>query len=172
MHTRPRRPAVLFASLAVAIVLGACGPTTSTDAPSVAPSASASPGATEPTPSDPPTAANETTQTDTSWGRIWDALPGGFPVYPGATIADDATPEPVSGAFAIPGGDPSAIATWMQAAMENATYSTEALSGPFEDGSVVLDSVGDGDCRMQTVVTPMGGLTLLTVKYGSACPNP
>ena len=24
------------------------------------------------------------TRTDTAWGRIWDALPAGFPVYPGA----------------------------------------------------------------------------------------
>jgi hypothetical protein len=35
----------------------------------------------------------------------------------------------------------------------------------------VLDSVGEGDCRIQTVVAPAGGLTLMTIHYGAACPN-
>ena len=54
--------------------------------------------------------------------------------------------------------------------MEGATYSTESLSGPLEDGSFVLDSVGDGDCRIQTTIAPQGGLILVTVRYGAACP--
>lgn len=54
--------------------------------------------------------------------------------------------------------------------METATYSTEGLSGPLEDGSYVLDSVGDGGCRIQTTIAPQGGLTLVTVLYGADCP--
>lgn len=153
----------MITAVSLVVTIAACGPATSTDP--VPPS--------EPTmePSAPASEAPQTSQTDTEWGRIWDDLPPGFPVFPTATVADDATPEPVSGVFAIPEGDPAEVAAWMQAALETATYSTEALSGPFEDGSVVLDSVGDGDCRIQTIVAPMGGLTLMTVHYGAACPN-
>lgn len=169
MSTRPRRLVLVIAALGLTATLASCSPTTS----SLAPTGATEPSGMSPTelPSEPPTTTPGTTQTDTAWGRIWDALPPGFPVFATATIADDATAEPVSGAFAIPDGDPAQVAAWMQAALETATYSTEALSGPFENGSVVLDSVGDGDCRIQTVVAPMGGLTLLTVRYGAACPN-
>ncbi|MEJ7747834.1 MAG: hypothetical protein WKF56_00935 [Candidatus Limnocylindrales bacterium] len=111
-------------------------------------------------------------QTETEWGRIWDALPAGFPVYPGSTPADDAGPEPLSGRFAIEGGDPAEIAAWTQAALETATYSTEALSGPFEDGGFVLDSVGQDGCRIEVGLTPQGGLTFIDVHYGAACPDP
>ena len=58
--------------------------------------------------------------------------------------------------------DPAEIARWIQTNLELATYSTEGLSGPLEDGSYVLDS-GDGHCRMQTRVTPQGSLILVTV---------
>lgn len=172
MHTRPRRLVVLTLPVALAVVLAGCGATTSSadPAPSATPVASGPP-ASAPAPTDGPSQPPQTTQTDTAWGRIWDDLPPGFPVFPGATIADDATAEPVSAAFAIPDADPTEVAAWMQAALETATYSTEALSGPFEDGSVTLDSVGDGDCRIETVVVPAGGLTLMTIRYGAACPN-
>lgn len=170
MHTRPSRYLPLIASLALGAALAACSPGTTAE-PSVTHGASVSGSPSDAAPSGGPTVAPETSQTDTSWGRIWDDLPGGFPIPPGATVADDATSEPVSGVFAIAQGDPAEIASWMQAALETATYSTEALSGPFEDGSVILDSVGDGACRIETVVTPMGGLILLTVRYGAACPN-
>lgn len=172
MHTRPARLLLLIAALSLVATLGvgACSPTP-TDRPTSTASESASTSPGEPAPSDGPTAAPDTSQTDTSWGRIWDDLPSGFPTPPGATVADDATSEPVSGAFAIADGEPARIASWMQAALETATYSTEALSGPFEDGSVIIDSVGDGDCRIETVIAPMGGLILMTVRYGAACPN-
>jgi len=78
----------------------------------------------------------------------------------------------VSGTFAVNGGDANEIATSIQAALEAATYSTEALSGPLEDGSFVLDSVGQGDCRLQVTVTPQGGLTVMAVRYGAACSTP
>ena len=112
------------------------------------------------------------TQTDTTWGRIWDNVPPGFPRYPGSSVAGDTGPEPVSATYAVAGGgDPEQIASWMQAALGTATFSTEALSGPLEDGSFVLDSVGDGGCRIQVAIKPMGGLTFVTVRYGSACPE-
>jgi hypothetical protein len=174
MHLRPHRLPIVLLLAAVVALAGACGPSAVTVAPTSpsSPSSSDEPGTTgEPGTSPAVSAAPETSQTDTEWGLIWDDLPNGFPIFPGATNADDAAAEPASGMFAIPDSDPAEIVAWMQAALETATYSTEALSGPFEDGSVVLDSVGEGDCRIQTVVAPAGGLTLMTIHYGAACPN-
>lgn len=159
--------------VAASAILAACGTDTQTassapsGASSVAPSAGASADASAPAGSG---AAGG--QTDTEWGRIWDDVPLGFPTYPGSTVADDASPDPVSATYAIAGGgDPADIASWMQSALETATFSTLALSGPLEDGSFVLDSVGEGECRIQVVVAPMGGLTFVTVRYGAACPT-
>jgi hypothetical protein len=180
MHVRSRRHLTLLALLALSI--GACAPSTGSPTParnvattSPVSSADASPAATEvaaasgqpsPDASDAPTVG----QTDTEWGRIWDAVPAGFPRYPGATTADDATADPVSTAYAIPDGDAAQIAEWMQASLEVATFSTEGLSGPYEDASYVLDSVGEGDCRIQTRIAPLGDLILVTVLYGAGCP--
>ncbi len=130
---------ILLATLG--LVLAACGPSGDTAAPSSEPPTSAAPTPlissepVEPGTSQAPPAG----QTDTEWGRIWDELPAGFPTYPGSTIAEDASPEAVSARFAIIGGDPAEIASVLQAELETATYSTEGLSGPFEDGSYVLE---------------------------------
>jgi hypothetical protein len=150
------------------LTLAACGPRDDASPVPSAPPASTA-GSVPPTTSGAAGSA-PTGQTETEWGPIWDALPAGFPRYPGATPADDATDEPASGIFALAQGDPAEIATWMQASLESATYSTEGLSGPFEDGGYVLDSVGDDDCRIQTMITPRGGLIIVTVRYGVACP--
>ena len=111
------------------------------------------------------------TQTDTAWGRIWDGVPAGFPIFPGSTVAGDTGPDPVSATYSIANDDTAVIATWMQAALENASFRTDSLSGPLEDGSFVLEMVGQGDCRLQVIVVPMGGLTFVTVRYGAACPT-
>jgi hypothetical protein len=111
-------------------------------------------------------------QTDTDWGRIWDELPEAFPIYPGATPADEAATEPVSGTFALDGADARVVATWMQTELERAAYRTEALNGPFEDGSYILELTGAGECRIEVTVGPLGGLTKLSVRYGAACPAP
>ncbi len=161
MSTRSRRSLLLLP--AIALALAACGGAGSSSTPTAVVEPTA-------TPTDVATDSAEPNQTDTEWGRIWDALPADFPRYPGGTIAQDVAPEPVSAAYALAEGDPIQIAEWMQTSLEMATYSTEGLSGPFEDGGYVLDSVGDGDCRIQTKVTPMGTLIIVTVRYGAACP--
>lgn len=178
---RPRsRLAVPSLLLALGLSVAACGtPSTASSVPSALPAPATdapTPVPTAPAESDaagPSATASEapsTTQSETEWGRIWDDVPAGFPRYPGATTTEDVGPEPVSDAYAVANGDPAEIAAWMQTALETATYSTEALSGPFEDGSFVLDSVGDGDCRMQVTIAPMGGLTVVSVRYGADCP--
>ena len=170
MHARTRRSLLIIPVLALALT--ACDP--GDDSPT--PAATIAEVSPEPTPEETPeatasaTPAPEIGQTDTEWGRIWDALPTDFPRYPGGTAADDAGPEPVSAAYAIAQGDAAQIADWMQTSLELATYSTEGLSGPFEDDSYVLDSVGEDDCRIQTRVAPQGGLILITVLYGAGCP--
>lgn len=119
-----------------------------------------------------PSGAAAAGQTDTAWGRIWDTVPAGFPVFPGARPADDAGGEPVSARLAVEGGDPSAIATWLQDALEQATFSTLGLNGPGEDGGYVIDSTGEGDCRIQTTIAPLGDMTFVSVLYGAGCPAP
>lgn len=175
------RPSGGVAALAVAVLLAAgCGsppatPTTS-GSPRTNPTSEATPNASDPTavpggsanpaPSD---SAGLPTQTDTEWGRIWDAVPASFPTFPGA-FPTEAIEGPVSASFGLPAG-PQEAAVFMQAAVETAGYSTEALSGPFEDGSYVLDSVGETpECRIQTRLTPLSGTTNMTILFGAACP--
>jgi hypothetical protein len=174
-----RTSLLLLSSLAITLLAG-CGDNAPT---TPRPSATATPPASASTPSGGPSAvasaepipasasaAPAAGQTDTDWGRIWDAVPADFPRFPGSRVADDMGDLPVSARFAVDGGDPEAIAAWMQSAMETATYSTEGLNGPLEDGSMVLDSVGDGGCRIQMTIAPLGGTTFITVRYGAACP--
>ena len=114
----------------------------------------------------------ETSQSDTDWGRIWDRLPDDFPLHPDGEPSDDrVVDDPVSGVYSVAGVAPDEMAPWMQAALEDATYSTEALSGPLDDGSFVLDSVGEPGCRLQIVMTPVDDGTVVTVRYGADCPN-
>ncbi|HET7169787.1 MAG TPA: hypothetical protein VFI69_11360 [Candidatus Limnocylindrales bacterium] len=179
MHQRPRR---LLALLPLILAASACGSSAPTTAVATAgtspatPSEPASPAASEsaaasgsPT-GDATASAAGVDQTDTAWGRIWDAVPAGFPRFPGSVPGGDASGEPASGRFVVAGGDPADVASWMQSALETATYSTEALSGPLEDGSFVLDSVGEGACRIETTVAPLGGMTFITIRYGADCP--
>ncbi len=160
--------------LIAALVLAACGTTTPTPVtsdPLSGPSSTPSDVASRP-PSDP-SGTSPAGQTDTEWGRIWDAAPAGFPIYPGATPAEETKTGPASATFALEGADPRAIATWTQTELERATYRTEALNGPLEDGSFVLELIGSTpDCRVEVAVAPLGGLVTMTVRYGAACPNP
>src|SRR5688572_9679608 len=93
-------------SLAMLLVLGACGPATPA---STSKTTSASNPPPDGTPSDS-TAAPPAEQTDTDWGRIWDGVPDAFPIYPGATPADDAATEVVSATFALEGTDARTVA--------------------------------------------------------------
>jgi hypothetical protein len=153
------------------MLLAACGHVDPSEAfmqsgeASLAPSAAASRDASTATAS-----GAGGTQTETGWGRIWDNVPTGFPRFPGSTIADPVSPDPVSATYAVDNDDTAQIAGWMQNALETASFGTESLSGPLEDGGFVLESVGEGECRIQTSVRPMGGLTFVIVRYGAACP--
>jgi hypothetical protein len=114
----------------------------------------------------PPATRIPTTQTD--WGLILDALPEGFPIYPGVSVAEPPA-EPVSAAF-----DSDAtvdrIAAWYQGTLAEAGYSLLDLSDALEDGSRVLDAQTDlPECRIQLTFRPQGGSTIIIVLYGAGC---
>lgn len=175
----------LLVFLAIALAVVACGSTT----PSASPSASGggptsavpttSTGATDPAPEptlEPTPAATAVPaegQTDTEWGRIWDTLPAGFPVFPGATPSEEAATGPASAVYVVEGSKPDQIATWYQQAFEVVAFHTDSLSGPFEDGGYILESSGDDPaCRVSLTIAPLGGIVGLTLLYGAACPHP
>jgi len=174
--SRSRRPTLALATLVLPAVLVACGGSTSAPGGSQPPGMEESSGAAlTPVPngsdaaggSTPPAAA--VSQTDTDWGRLWDALPAAFPRFPGSVPTETGEFGPVSAEFAVP-DEVGPVTAWLQASLEGAGYSTEALSGPLEDGSRVIDSVADGGCRIETVVLPLGGTTHVAVRFGAACP--
>ncbi len=144
--------------------------------PSPAGSALASPSETTsarpsltPVPGGPSSSPDRPTTTQTEWGEIVDQLPIDFPVFPGSHEATgDPTEGPISGAFSAP-SDGITVTKWYQGALEQAGYRTEAVSGPFEDGSTVIDSVGATTCRVQTTIRPLSGTTLVSVRYGAGC---
>lgn len=132
-----------------------------------APAASPATGASGPASGAPSGAPAGVTETD--WGQIREALPPGFPLYPGST------PTQTGGGLAsavleVP-GDVTAVTTWLQGALEGAGFSTLSLSGPFEDGAMEIESVGPTtQCRVRTTIAPLGGSTVVTVLYGAVCP--
>jgi hypothetical protein len=172
IRSAPIRRLPAAVAVSAALLLGGCNAASpaGTSAPTL-PSASrvsAQPGS----PSAFPSGSALAGQTDSDWGRIWDRLPAAFPIYPGAAPADEAQTGPVSAIFAVEGQDAQAIAAWIQAEVEHDGYRTESLNGPLEDGSFVLESVGEAGCRVEVAVAPLGGLTTMTVRYGAACPSP
>ena len=116
-----------------------------------------------------PGGSNAATQTDTAWGRIWDALPPSFPLPQGA-IPTETRDGPITASFAV-GASGEQAADLVQRGLRAAGYSVEALSGPFEDGSFVVDAVGAvPDCRVQVRLTPLSGTTRMAVMFGAGCP--
>jgi hypothetical protein len=169
-------------ALALAGFAAACG----SPAPSpTRPSSPASPASTAPAPTSVPTEGPSLTPvpgasaaptsgpagpatTVTDWGTILDAVPEGFPVYPGARRAD--LPEgPNSGAW-IAGAGVDKVAPWYRDSLEKLGFTTDNLSSPLEDGSRVLDTVSDlPECRIQTTFRPADGSTMIIVLYGAGC---
>lgn len=143
---RSRRYARL-ASMAIiaAAVAGAC---TTSGAASLSAMPTASPTAS-PTPmasvsAAPTSAASPAGQTETDWGRIWDALPSSFP-----TIAGSEPTQTGGGAASavldVP-GTPADVAQSIRTSLESAGFTTEAMNSQ-ENGGVVIDSTGSGDCQ-------------------------
>jgi hypothetical protein len=171
-----RLVAIVSAAALLAVACGTATPSGSAGTPSAPATVTASPtAATTPsssTPSEPPSTAPPSppqlpTQSTVAWGRIWDALPAGFPRPAGAVPSE--IDVAVSGVFDL-AGDVSTASGLMQGALEAAGFRTEGVSGPLEDGSVVIDSSGPvAGCRVQTTIVRQGGATMMTVLYGASC---
>jgi hypothetical protein len=149
------------------------GPSTTASPATAASPSKASPGADlTPVPggqtASPLEPSGTPTQTDTAWGRIWDAVPASFPRVEASTPADSVT-GPVSAAFVVEAG-PADVTATMKRLLDSAGYTTDQ-SGPLEDGSFVLDSTGaPAGCRAQTTLAPQASSTLMTVLFGAICP--
>jgi hypothetical protein len=178
---RSRRALLLVAALGTSLAAGACGGSASESgsAPPVATSSpattsSAAPGGPTPVPgatAAPTPSATVTPTTDTAWGPIWDDIPANFPVFPGSEVGEPID-APASAVFAAP-ADSTTVTAWYQEALETATYSTLSLSGPFEDGSTVIESTGETpECLVETTLRPESGSTIVTILYGAGCPVP
>jgi hypothetical protein len=109
------------------------------------------------------------TTTQTAWGRIWDELPSTFPTYPGAEPAA-AGDGPASAVLDIP-ARVATIAAWYRSALPRAGYDIDAVAGPLEDGSTVIDAVGDEPtCRVRASIVPYGSRSTATILFAAACP--
>jgi hypothetical protein len=180
-RARARSLSTLAATLSlIALTILGCGATNSTGAASVSPSGSAASSAhpasppaspsSSPAPSDSPspTPIRLPSQSTVEGGRIWDALPPGFPLPAGAVPSEIGVA--ASGVFDL-AEDVATASGVMQGALEAGGFRTAGVSGPLEDGGVVIDSIGPGDgCRAQTTIVRQGGVTMMTVLYGAECP--
>jgi hypothetical protein len=159
--------------LAVSLAIAACSPAQPTSTPGSSPAdATSSPeltpvpgGSTAPSPG----LVSPATQSDTAWGRIWDALPPAFPLPPDA-VPTETREGPASASLAV-GAAPQTTVSFMQSALTAAGFSIESVEGPSEDGSYTLNAVGqDPACLAQVRVVPLSGTTNVVVLYGAACP--
>jgi len=179
VNSIPRR---LVAVALLGAILGACVGTGAASPATVRPP-SAAPVQTTPvisaaaasalvSPTAPPTsgaAATPPSQTDTAWGRIWDALPASFPSFPGAEPT--VTGSGAASAVLQLSTDAANGAKWYRTALEAAGFATDGMNGPLEDGSIVIDSHGaTTGCKVQTSIAPLGGRTIATIMFGASCP--
>lgn len=164
-------PAALL-TLAI-VLLSACGQNVTTPTPSgtgAPPSATPSDGPTAvPTDADTSPEPSLPGQSDTDWGRIWDALPASFPEFAGASPAETGE-GPASAVLDVGDTDPAEVAAYYVGALEAAGYNTLARSDPREDGSIEAEWAGDTTCRVRATITPLGGTTIVTILYGADCP--
>jgi hypothetical protein len=113
-----------------------------------------------------------TGQTDTEWGRIWDSVPADFPLFAGATAAEEGATGPASANLAVPGNVAATAAPWMAGQLKDRGYTVDGDATALEDGSFVLDGRRDPGCRVGVTIAPTGGITTMTVMYGAGCPKP
>ena len=108
-------------------------------------------------------------QTDTAWGRIWDALPSSFPRMPGTKIATDTGEGASSAQLSVTAARDQVVLFYRQA-FRDAGY-TIGTDGPLDDGSVTVTATDGSQCRMELSVRGTGTQeSLVTVLYGAGCP--
>jgi ABC-type glycerol-3-phosphate transport system substrate-binding protein len=162
---------VLALAVLALVTLAACAPgPTAEPTNSAAASQPVATGSATAQTSPAATAVTLPGHSDTSWGRIWDALPPSFPAIPGAQPIE-IVGDPVSAAFDLPAaaGDAADVARAFVDALGAAGWTT-TVDGPLEDGSFVVDGARAGTlCVARVQVKPLGGIVALTVLYGADC---
>jgi hypothetical protein len=108
------------------------------------------------------------TQTNTSWGRIWDDVPDSFPEPTGAEPATDTGQGPASAQLVVTAAA-SDVADGYVTALHAAGW-TVNKDGPLEDGSVVVNATNAGGCKAQVTVHSIADASLIAVLYGASCP--
>jgi hypothetical protein len=137
-------------------------------APTVAPSAPA-PVSAPASASDLGSPSGPPSVTTIDWGVIWDALPSGFPSYPGShpTVTGGG---PASALLDEP-GEAVAVSTWFQSALKAAGWAIVGANGPREDGSYdIVATRGSPDCQTEISLAPLGATTTATIYYSADCP--
>lgn len=177
-RSRAAFAATLVASLTFAGCINAAQPSTPAASVSSAPASTSAAPSTVPEltfvpgrsgGASPVAAASPPTQTDTEWGRIWDALPPSFPLPPDA-VATETGEGPASASLAV-GANAKTTSDFLQSALTAAGYAFESVEGPSEDGSFTLNAIGrDPGCLVQVRVRPLSGTTNVVVMYGAGCP--
>jgi hypothetical protein len=179
-HPAPAMRPALILALALTLGTASCGPATGTpSASSPTPanptaSISLSPAAATPSPSaagqvSPTPGAGLPTTTTTGWGVIWDDVPATFPHKAGSEPTETGA-GPASAVLIVPASTQDAAA-WYGAALPRAGYPIEGTSGPYEDGSYVIDATGPvRGCRVQVSLAKQGTATIATIFFGAGCP--
>lgn len=169
MHRR-RSIAPILTLVSLLVVACGYGPgETSSGAPASVPVATA-PDETDvvfPTESLDP---NLPPQSETAWGRIWNAIPPSYPV-PEAAKPADPDHGPVSGAYTVASklATARAIAEFYRDAIEERGIGGTGLDGPLEDGSFTVWSSNGYGCESFVTILPRGSESLITVLYGAGC---
>jgi hypothetical protein len=158
------------AAVVLAAALVACNPAQPAPTSSAVPSPVLTPVPGGSAAASPGAVVSPATQTDTEWGRIWDALPPSFPLPPDAVATQTGEEGPVSGSYAV-GASAQDAAGLFQTALTGAGFSIEGVEGPMEDGSLTVNAVGrDPACLVQVRARPLSGTTNVIVLYGAGCP--
>lgn len=150
----------------VVVALAACSQGAS-GGPSGAASASAGAGSSAGIPNIT-IAPSLPSQTDTAWGRIWDAVPDSFLMPTGAQPAADTGEGPASGRLVV-AGDVAGIADGYVTRLGDGGW-TVNKDGPLEDTSIVVSATKDGGCKAQVTVKSIGDASTVTILYGANCP--
>ena len=157
------------AALAALLVAG-CSTPAVTPRPTIV--ATSTPIPVQPTlPTDTPVQTIQAGQVDTAWGPIWETLPEGFPVPPGAQDAEAETT--VSAAYTVPTSslpDARRVVGFYGQEFSSVGYGG-GVDGPFEDGSYSAWASNGYGCDMMVEAVPRGSEeTYVTVLYGALCP--
>lgn len=168
MHTLRRLATLLVLTLSVS----ACSSVGTPTSPAASATAGMIPAVTSSAAAGP-SGSTSTSQTDTDWGRIWDALPAGFPAIAASRPAEEASIGPASATLVVDGDVAKAVVTTIESKLKTTGYRTDALSGPLEDGTFTLEVTGAAaGCRVMVTAKPTGAVTTVTILYGSDCPAP